>query len=119
MSQELLEQYYRAERAINQYQKGIQHQLGIMRGVMHRLDDRKQRSRPSPTAGDSSDVAHEFPQPEQHLDYDGDDIASHSTVDVPDTPIRHPSDIGNSMGDIHYCMNLYIITHIILLCITN
>ncbi|RVW19493.1 hypothetical protein CK203_117646 [Vitis vinifera] len=35
---ELLEQYYAAERAINQYQKGIQHQLGIMRGVMHTLD---------------------------------------------------------------------------------
>ena len=44
MSQELLEQYYAAERAINQYQKGIQHQLGIMCGVMHTLDGRKQRS---------------------------------------------------------------------------
>ena len=119
MSQELLEKYYAAERAINQYQKGIQHQLGIMCGVMHTLDGRKQRSWPSPVAGDSSYAAHEFPQPEPHSDYGGDDIASHGTVDVPDTPIWHPSDIGNSMGDIHYCMNLYIITHIILLCITN
>ena len=119
MSQELLEQYYAAERAINQYQKGIQHQLGIMCGVMHTLDGRKQRSRPSSAAADSSYAAHEFLQPEPHSDYDGDDIASHGTADVPDTPIWHPSDIGNSMGDIHYCMNLYIITHIILLCITN
>ena len=101
MSQELLEQYYAAERAINQYQKGIQHQLGIMRGVMHTLDGRKQRSRPSTAAGDSSYATHEFSQPELHSDYGGDDIASNGTADVPDTPIRYPSDIGNSMGDIH------------------
>ena len=90
MSQELLEQYYAAERAINQYQKGIQHQLGIMCGVMHTLDGRKQRSWLSPAAGDSSYATHEFPQPEPHSDYGGDEIASHGTADVPDTPIRHP-----------------------------
>ena len=115
MSQELLEKYYAAERAINQYQKGIQHQFGIMRGLMHTLDGRKERSRPSPAGSHSSYAAHEFPEPEPHSDYGGDDMASHGTEDVPDTPIRHPSVIGNSMGDIHYYINVYIITHIILL----
>ena len=119
MSQELLEQYYGAEHAINQYQNGIQHQLGVLHGLMHTLDGRKERSRPSLAAGDLSYAAHEFSEPEPHSDYGGDDMASHGTTDVPDTPIRHPSVIGNSMWDIHYCMNVYIITHIILLYITN
>ena len=35
MWQEILEKYYAAERAINSYQKGIQQQLGIMRGLIH------------------------------------------------------------------------------------
>lgn len=66
-----------------------------MHGVMHTLDGQKQRSRPSLAAGDSSYVAHEFSQPEPHSDYGGDDIASHGTIDVPDTPIWHPSDIAD------------------------
>ncbi|CBI17023.3 unnamed protein product, partial [Vitis vinifera] len=33
--------------------------------------------------------------PEPHSDYGGDDIASHGTIDVPDTPIWHPSDIAD------------------------
>lgn len=37
MLQEILDQYYLAERAINAYQKGRQQQLGIMCGLMHRL----------------------------------------------------------------------------------
>ena len=90
-----------------------------MRGLMHTLDGRKERSRPSPAVGHSSYAAHEFPEPEPHSDYGGDDMASHGTEDIPDTPIRHPSVIGNSMGDIHYYMNVYIITHTILLFITN
>ncbi|RVW13602.1 hypothetical protein CK203_088780 [Vitis vinifera] len=94
-SHELLEKYYAAERAINQYQKGIQHQFGIMRGLMHTLDGRKERSRPSPAGSHSSYAAHEFPEPEPHSDYGGDDMASHGTEDVPDTPIRHPSVIAD------------------------
>ena len=86
-----------------------------MRGLMHTLDGKKERSRPSPAASDSSYAAHEFSEPEPHSDYDGDDMTSHGIEDVPDTPIRHPSVIGNSMGDIHYYINVYIITHIILL----
>ncbi|RVW44824.1 hypothetical protein CK203_087101 [Vitis vinifera] len=34
-SHEILEKYYAAEHAINSYQKGIQQQLGIMRGLIH------------------------------------------------------------------------------------
>ena len=90
-----------------------------MRGLMHTLDGKKERSRPSPAASDSSYAAHEFSEPEPHSDYGGDDKASHCIADVPDTQIRHQLVIGNSMGDIHYCMNVYIITHIILLFITN
>ena len=113
MSQEILEKYYAAERAINAYQKAIQQQLGIMRGLMHRLDARRERSRPLLAASHSGYAAYDFPEVEQHSDYDRDDMAFHGTEDVPDTPIRHPTVIGNSMWDIHYCINVYIITHII------
>ena len=85
-----MEKYYAAERAINAYQKGIQQQLGIMRGLMHTLDGRKERSRPSPAANHSSYAAHEFLETEPHSDYGGDDMASHGTEEVPNTPIRHP-----------------------------
>ena len=90
-----------------------------MHGLMHTLDGRKEQSRPSPATGHSSYAAHEFSEAEPHSDYGGDDMASYGTKDVPDTPIWHPSVIGNNMGDIHYCMNVYIITRIILLFITN
>ena len=61
-----------------------------MRGLMHTLDGRKERSRPSPAADHSSYAAHEFLEAEPHSDYGGDDMASHGTEEVPDTPIRHP-----------------------------
>ena len=102
MSQEILEKYYATERAINAYQKGIQQQLGIMRGLMHRLDARKERSLPPPAVGHSGYATYNFPEAEQHSNYAVDDMACHGTKDVPDTPIRHPTVIGNSLGDIHY-----------------
>ena len=114
MSQEILEKYYATKHAINAYQKSIQQQLGIMRGLMHRLDARRERSRPLPAAGHSGYAAYDFPEAEQHSDYARDDMACHGTKNVPNTPIRHPTVIGNSLGDIHDCINAYIITHIIL-----
>ena len=57
MWQEILEKYYAAECAINSYQKGIQQQLGIMRGLIHRLDARRERSVHSPTVGHSGYAA--------------------------------------------------------------
>ncbi|RVX03720.1 hypothetical protein CK203_023073 [Vitis vinifera] len=53
MSQEILEKYYAAERAINAYKKGIQQQLGIMHSLMHRLDAQRKRSRLSVTLDSS------------------------------------------------------------------
>ncbi|KAJ9671287.1 hypothetical protein PVL29_027328 [Vitis rotundifolia] len=55
-SHEILKKYYAAERAINSYQKGIQQQLGIMCGLIHRLDARRERSVHSPTAADDEVV---------------------------------------------------------------
>ena len=75
MSQEILEKYYATERAINAYQKGIQQQLGIMHGVMHRLDARRERSIPSPAIGHSGYAAYDFPEAKQHSDYAQDDMA--------------------------------------------
>ena len=110
MSQEILEQYYAAERAIKAYQKGIQQQLGIMHGLMHRLDAQIERSVPSPVAGHSGYAADDFPVLEQHAHYVRDDMACHGTEDAPDTPIRHSTLIAN----IHYCFSAYKITNIIL-----
>ncbi|KAL6326025.1 hypothetical protein AAG906_038517 [Vitis piasezkii] len=61
-----------------------------MRGLMHRLDARRERSQPSPAAGHSGYAAYDFPEAEQHSDYGRDDMACHGTKDVLDTPIRHP-----------------------------
>ena len=61
-----------------------------MRGLMHTLDDRKERSRPLLAVGHSGYAAYDFPEAELHSDYDRDDMASHGTEEVPDTPIRHP-----------------------------
>ncbi|RVW46132.1 hypothetical protein CK203_076181 [Vitis vinifera] len=48
---------------INSYQKGIQQQLGIMRGLIHRLDARRERSVHSPTTGHSGYAVDDFPEP--------------------------------------------------------
>ena len=100
MSQELLEQYYATERAINQYQKGIQHQLGIMRGLIHRLDARRERSVHSPTAGHSGYAADDFPDAEHDSPAARYDMPIHCTEEVPDTPIRHPPIIGARMEEL-------------------
>ncbi|RVW60268.1 Trafficking protein particle complex II-specific subunit 130-like [Vitis vinifera] len=73
---EILEKYYAAECAINSYQKGIQQQLGIMHGLIHRLDARRERSVHSPTAGHSSYAADDFPEAEHDSPYARYDIHS-------------------------------------------
>ncbi|RVW49070.1 hypothetical protein CK203_111715 [Vitis vinifera] len=50
-SDEIWHQYHDAERAINQYQRGIQQQLRIMCGLMHKLGTRR-HSRVNSDAGD-------------------------------------------------------------------
>ncbi|KAJ9697193.1 hypothetical protein PVL29_009115 [Vitis rotundifolia] len=89
-SHEILEKYYAAEHAINSYQKGIQQQLGIMRGLIHRLDARRERSVHSPTAGHSAYAAEDFPEAEHDSPYARYDMPFHGTEEVPATPIRHP-----------------------------
>ncbi|XP_059596428.1 uncharacterized protein LOC132254559 [Vitis vinifera] len=89
-SNEILDKYYAAERQINSYQKGIQHQLGIMRGLIQRLDGRRKRSVHSPTAAHSGYAADEFPDAEPDSSAARYDMPTHSTEQVPDTPIRHP-----------------------------
>ena len=85
-----------------------------MCGLMHRLEAQRERSVPLPIVGHSGNAADDFPQLEQHSHYARDNMACHGTEDVPDTPIRHLTVIGNILRDIHYCINVYIITHIIL-----
>ena len=98
MWQEILDKYYAAERQINSYQKGIQHQLGIMRGLIQRLDGRRKRSVHSPTAAHSGYAADEFPDAEPDSSAARYDMPTHSTEQVPDTPIRHPPIIGNILA---------------------
>ncbi|RVW84418.1 hypothetical protein CK203_040615 [Vitis vinifera] len=89
-SNEILDKYYAAERQINSYQKGIQHQLGIMRGLIQRLDARRKRSVHSPTIGHSGYAADNFPDAELDSPAARYDMPFHCTEEVPDTPIRHP-----------------------------
>ncbi|RVX16630.1 hypothetical protein CK203_006025 [Vitis vinifera] len=89
-SNEILDKYYAAKRQINSYQKGIQHQFGIMRGLIQRLDARRKRSVHSPTAGHSGYAADEFPDAEHDSPAARYDMPTHCTEQVPDTPIRHP-----------------------------
>ena len=100
MWQEILEKYYAAERAINSYQKGIQQQLDIMRGLIHRLDARRERSVHSPTAGHSGYAADDFPEAEHDSPYARYDMPFHRTEEVPDTPIRHLPIIGARMEEV-------------------
>ena len=100
MWQEILEKYYAAECAINSYQKGIQQQLGIMRGLIHRLDARRERSVHSPTAGHSGYAADDFPEAKHDSPYARYDMPFHRTEEVPDTPIRHPPIIGARMEEL-------------------
>ncbi|RVW50228.1 hypothetical protein CK203_087985 [Vitis vinifera] len=89
-SNEILDKYYAAERQINSYQKGIQHQLGIMRGLIQRLDARRKRSVHSLTIGHSGYAADDFPDAEHDSPAARYDMPIHCTEEVPDTPIRHP-----------------------------
>ena len=95
-----MEKYYAAECAINSYQKGIQQQLGIMRGLIHRLDARRERSVHSPTAGHSDYAANDFPKAEHDSPYARYDMSFHRTEEVPDTPIRHLPIIGARMEEV-------------------
>ncbi|WKA03576.1 hypothetical protein VitviT2T_021677 [Vitis vinifera] len=97
---EILEKYYAAECAINSYQKGIQQQLGIMRGLIHRLDARRERSVHSPTAGHSGYAGDDFPEAEHDSPYARYDMPFHRTEEVPDTPIRHLPIIGARMEEV-------------------
>ena len=93
-----MDKYYAAERQINSYQKGIQHQLGIMRGLIQRLDARRKRSVHSPTIGHSGYAADNFPDAELDSPAARYDMPFHCTEEVPDTPIRHPPIIGNILA---------------------
>ncbi|RVW58946.1 hypothetical protein CK203_107671 [Vitis vinifera] len=69
---------------------GIQHQLGIMRGLIQRLDGRRKRSVHSPTTGHSGYAADEFPDADHDSPAARYNMPTHCTEQVPDTPIRHP-----------------------------
>ncbi|XP_034688717.1 uncharacterized protein LOC117916679 isoform X1 [Vitis riparia] len=99
-TEEILEKYYVAECAINSYQKGIQQQLGIMHGLIHRLDARRERNVHSPTTGHSGYAADDFPEAEHDSPYAPYDMPFHHTEEVPDTPIRHPPIIGARMKEL-------------------
>ena len=85
-----------------------------MRGLIHRLDARRERSVHSPTAGHSGYAADDFPEAEHDSPYARYDMPFHRTEEVLDTPIRHPPIIGNILGHIHYCISAYTICQIVL-----
>ncbi|KAL6315450.1 hypothetical protein AAG906_000742 [Vitis piasezkii] len=69
---------------------GIQDQLGIMRGLIQRLDARRKRSVHSPTAGHAGYAADDFPDAEHDSPSARYDVPFQRTEEVPDTPIRPP-----------------------------
>ena len=71
-----------------------------MRGLIHRLDARRERSVHSPTAGHSGYAADEFPEAEHDSPYARYDMPFHRTEEVPDTPIRHLPIIGARMEEV-------------------
>ncbi|RVW14793.1 hypothetical protein CK203_091052 [Vitis vinifera] len=87
-SDEIWHQYHDAERAIDQYQRGIQQQLRIMRGLMHKLGTRRHTGVNSDAGGHSSYAPASPPTADDHA-FPGDEyMASHAAYHVLDTPDR-------------------------------
>ncbi|RVW37815.1 hypothetical protein CK203_087862 [Vitis vinifera] len=87
-SDEIWHQYHDAERAIDQYQRGIQQQLRIMRGLMHKLGTRRHSGVNSDAGGHSSYAPASTPTVDDHA-FPGDEyMASHAAYHVLDTPDR-------------------------------
>ncbi|RVW67089.1 hypothetical protein CK203_063191 [Vitis vinifera] len=87
-SDEIWHQYHDAERAIDQYQRGIQQQLRIMRGLMHKLGSRRHSGVNSAAGGHSSYAPASTPTADDHA-FPGDEyMASHAAYHVLDTPDR-------------------------------
>ncbi|RVW91753.1 hypothetical protein CK203_045927 [Vitis vinifera] len=87
-SDEIWHQYHDAERAIDQYQRGIQQQLRIMRGLMHKLGTRRHSGVNSDAGGHSSYAPASTPTADDHA-FPGDEyMASHAAYHVLDTPDR-------------------------------
>ncbi|KAL6330495.1 hypothetical protein AAG906_040425 [Vitis piasezkii] len=74
-SDEIWHQYHDAERAIDQYQRGIQEQLRIMRGLMHKLGTRRHSGVNSDAGGPSSYAPASTPTADDHAfpDCDGEE----------------------------------------------
>eukprot|EP00261_Vitis_vinifera_P040977 XP_019082220.1 PREDICTED: uncharacterized protein LOC109124366 isoform X1 [Vitis vinifera] len=87
-SDEIWHQYHDVERAIDQYQRGIQQQLRIMRGLMHKLGTRRHSGVNSYAGGHSSYAPANTPTADDHA-FPGDEyMASHAADHVLDTPDR-------------------------------
>ncbi|KAL6316999.1 hypothetical protein AAG906_026699 [Vitis piasezkii] len=86
-SDEIWHQYHDAN-AIDQYQRGIQEQLRIMRGLMHKLGTRRHSGVNSDAGGPSSYAPASTPTADDHA-FPGDEyMASHAAYHVLDTPDR-------------------------------
>ncbi|KAL6312011.1 hypothetical protein AAG906_017689 [Vitis piasezkii] len=72
-SDEIWHQYHDAERAIDQYQRGIQEQLRIMRGLMHKLGTRRHSGVNSDAGGHSSYAPASTPTADDHAFPDGEE----------------------------------------------
>ncbi|RVW75149.1 hypothetical protein CK203_053906 [Vitis vinifera] len=70
-SDEIWHRYHDAERAIDQYQRGIQQQLRIMRGLMHKLGTRRHSGVNSNAGGHSSYAPANTPTVDDHAFPDG------------------------------------------------
>ncbi|RVX07411.1 hypothetical protein CK203_022624 [Vitis vinifera] len=87
-SDEIWHQYHDVERAIDQYQRGIQQQLRIMRGLMHKLGTRRHSGVNSDTGSHSSYAPTSTPTADDHA-FPGDEyMVSHAAYHVLDTPDR-------------------------------
>ncbi|WJZ83062.1 hypothetical protein VitviT2T_002773 [Vitis vinifera] len=87
-SNEIWHQYHDAERAIDQYQRGIQQQLRIMRGLMHKLGARRHSGVNSDVGGHSSYAPANTPTTDDHAFLGDEYMASHVADHVLDTPDR-------------------------------
>ncbi|KAL6313824.1 hypothetical protein AAG906_010243 [Vitis piasezkii] len=86
-SDEIWHQYHDAS-MIDQYQRGIQEQLRIMRGLMHKLGTRRHSRVNSDAGGHSSYAPASTPTADDHA-FPGDEyMASHAAYHVLDTPDR-------------------------------
>ncbi|RVW53414.1 hypothetical protein CK203_085006 [Vitis vinifera] len=87
-SDEIWHQYHDAERAIDQYQRGIQQELRIMRGLMHKLGTQRHSGVNSDAGGHSSYAPANTPTTDDHAFPDDEYMASHAADHVLDTPDR-------------------------------